>query len=359
MASFEKRGDYQWRAKVRRQGQPIISKTFDTRKDAEDWAREVERKIKRGEIDDLDPSTQKTTVAAAIKSYKAEVVPSLARKGVGTVNVYLSRLEKTFGDLFVSALRAPAINEWVRALKEEGLSAQTVIHHINTLSALIGHAQTHLGIHLPAGNPARLIKRPAPSSARDRTLKAGEFDLLIRAANAPGKGVDMVGGQMLEPMIRLALETSMRQGELLALEWSWIDKANRVINLPADHTKNGENRSVALSSAAMKVFDLLTDSGGRVFSNWKDAQSFQKPWQRLIKRAKTIYLEDCKNSGTEANPEMLANLRFHDLRHHATTQLFSRGLNPFEVASMTGHKSMQMLKRYTHVDAMKLAQKLG
>ena len=93
MASFEKRGDYQWRAKVRRQGQPIISKTFDTRKDAEDWAREVERKIKRGEIDDLDPSTQKTTVTAAIKSYKAEVVPSLARKGVGTVNVYLSRLE--------------------------------------------------------------------------------------------------------------------------------------------------------------------------------------------------------------------------------------------------------------------------
>jgi site-specific recombinase XerD len=56
---------------------------------------------------------------------------------------------------------------------------------------------------------------------------------------------------------------------------------------------------------------------------------------------------------------MLENLRFHDLRHHATTQLFSKGLNPFEVASMTGHKSMQMLKRYTHVDAQNLAKKLG
>lgn len=359
MASFEKRGEYQWRAKVRRQGQSGLSKTFDTRKDAEDWAREVERKIKRGEIDDLDPTTQKTTVSAAVKSYKAEVVPTLAREGAGTVNVYLVRIENAFGKLFVSALRAPALNEWVRSLKDDGLSAQTIIHHINTLSALIGHAQTYLGVHMPAGNPARLIKRPSPSSARDRTLKAGEFDLLMRAANAPGNGADMVGGKMLEPMIRLALETSMRQGELLAMEWSWVDRAHRVINLPADNTKNGENRSVALSSSAVSVFESLTESPGRVFSNWKDSQSFQKPWQRLVKRAKALYLEDCAKSGTKPAPLMLENLRFHDLRHHATTQLFSKGLNPFEVASMTGHKSMQMLKRYTHVDAQNLAKKLG
>lgn len=298
-------------------------------------------------------------MSAAIKSYKSEVVPTLARKGSGTVNVYLVRIENAFGKLFISALRAPALNEWVRSLKDEGLSAQTIIHHINTLSALIGHAQTYLGIHMPAGNPVRLVKRPTPSSARDRTLKAGEFDLLIRAANASGNNEDMVGGKMLEPMIRLALETSMRQGELLAMEWARVDRTNRVINLPADNTKNGENRSVALSSGAMKVFESLTEWPGRVFSNWKDSQSFQKPWQRLVKRAKALYLEDCEKSGTKPSETMLENLRFHDLRHHATTQLFSKGLNPFEVASMTGHKSMQMLKRYTHVDAQKLAQKLG
>lgn len=361
MASYEKRGEFQWRAKVRRQGQPVLSKTFDTKKDAEDWGREVERKIKRGEIDDLDPLTQRITVGEAIKSYRADVLPTLAREGLGTSAVYLTRIEAEFGVLFVSALRAPAINTWIKVLaKDEGLASQTIIHHLNTLSSLIGHAQTALGVHMPAGNPTKLVKRPAPPSARDRVLRQGEFELLIRAARSPGDGLGMVAGAMLEPIIRLALETSMRQGELLAMQWSWIDQNNRVIKLPADDTKNGESRTVALSSEALKVLKSVPKNiNGRVFGNWKDAQSFQKPWQRLLKRARVLHLEDCQQSGIKPDPLVLADIRFHDLRHHATTELFSKGLNPFEVASMTGHKSMQMLKRYTHVDAAKLAQKLG
>ena len=55
----------------------------------------------------------------------------------------------------------------------------------------------------------------------------------------------------------------------------------------------------------------------------------------------------------------LADLRFHDLRHEAISRLFERGLNHYEVASMSGHKSMQMLKRYTHPEAVKVAAKLG
>lgn len=361
MASYEKRGEFQWRAKVRRQGQPALSKTFDTKKDAEDWAREVERKIKRGEIDDLDPHTQRITISKAIICYRADVLPTHAREGLGTSAVHLSRIEAEFGALFVSALRAPLINDWIKALaKNEGLGPQTIIHHLNTLSSLIGYAQSAMGIHMPAGNPAKLVKRPALPSARDRVLRQGEFDLLIRAARSPGDGLGMVAGAMLEPIVRLALETSMRQGELLAMHWSWIDQKNCVIKLPADNTKNGESRTVALSSEAMKVLKSMPKSiNGRVFGNWKDAQSFQKPWQRLLTRARSLYLEDCQRAGVDPNPHMLDNLRFHDLRHHATTELFSKGLNPFEVASMTGHKSMQMLKRYTHVDAAKLAQKLG
>lgn len=363
MASFEKRGEYQWRARVRRQGQAPLTKTFETKKDAEDWAREVERKLKRGEIDDLDPSTQRTTVSDALDDYETEILPTLAREGKGSTAV-LGRIRDEFGPLFVSALRAPAINEWVKSLsKEEKLSAQTVIHHLNTFSGLIRHAQQALGVHMPAGNPVRLVKRPALPKARDRVLREGEFDLLMHAARDPGDGPNMAASPMLEPIIRLALETSMRQGELLAMKWSWIDEKNRVVKLPADATKNGESRTVALSGDAASVLKDLKKYprhiSGRVFGTWKDAQSFQKPWQRLLKRARKIYEADCAKFGSKPSPHMLENLRFHDLRHHATTELFSKGLNPFEVASMTGHKSMAMLKRYTHVDAAKLAQKLG
>ena len=50
---------------------------------------------------------------------------------------------------------------------------------------------------------------------------------------------------------------------------------------------------------------------------------------------------------------------FHDLRHEATSRFFERGLNVMEVASITGHKDLKMLKRYTHLKAEDLALKLG
>jgi len=360
MASFEKRGDYQWRAKVRRHGQPLLTKTFETRKDAEDWAREIERKIKRGEIDELDPQTQQTTVAIALKSYIDVVLPTLAREGQSK-NAPLARIKQKFGPLYIAALRPPAINSWAAELAQNyGLSGQTVVHHLNTLSSLIRHAQTHLGVHLPAGNPLRLVTRPAAGKSRDRVLRTGELELLIRAANDPGTYPNSQAGPYLEPIIRLALATSMRLGELVALRTDWIDQKTRVVKLPADTTKNGETRNVALSSGALAILNgMPINASGRVFGKWAGTGSFNKPWQRLMQRARRLYTDDCLAQGIEPDPAILKDLRFHDLRHVSTTALFSQGLSPFEVASMTGHKSMQMLKRYTHVDAAKLAIKLG
>ena len=55
----------------------------------------------------------------------------------------------------------------------------------------------------------------------------------------------------------------------------------------------------------------------------------------------------------------IEGLRFHDLRHEATTRLFEKGLNIMEVASITGHKDLAMLRRHTHLKAEDLAKKLG
>jgi integrase len=55
----------------------------------------------------------------------------------------------------------------------------------------------------------------------------------------------------------------------------------------------------------------------------------------------------------------MKDLRFHDLRHEATSRLFEKGLNPVEVATITGPKDPRMLMRYTHLRAEDLAQKLG
>jgi integrase len=72
-------------------------------------------------------------------------------------------------------------------------------------------------------------------------------------------------------------------------------------------------------------------------------------FSEAIKRS---YIRAVRRAGIE-------NLRFHDLRHEATTRLFEKGLNIMEVASITGHKDLRMLQRYTHLRAEDLARKLG
>jgi integrase len=157
--------------------------------------------------------------------------------------------------------------------------------------------------------------------------------------------------------ITLAVETSMRLGELIGLEWKRIDLAQRTAHLI--DTKNGESRTVALSRAALAAVNSLPRRiDGRVFA-WTTSQGFERSWRLCKARALAAYQANCAADGEKPDPAFLADLRFHDLRHEATSRLFEKGLGVMEVASMTGHKSLSMLKRYTHIEAAKLAKKLG
>ena len=183
-------------------------------------------------------------------------------------------------------------------------------------------------------NPARMVRRPSPARGRERRLSKDEEKRLIEACRASS-------APMLAPIVAIALQTAMRLGELMSLEWKHIDLRTRVATLP--ETKNGELRRVPLSSGAIGVLHQLPRNlaNGRVFWRWSRADSFENAWRRAVKAAG---LED---------------FRFHDLRHEATTRFFEQGLGVMEVAAITGHKTMQMLKRYTHLHAEELVARLG
>src|SRR4029079_79740 len=122
--------------------------------------------------------------------------------------------------------------------------------------------------------------------------------------------------------------------------WKNVHLNRRTVHLHT--TKNGEQRTVPLSSRAVEILMQVERSAtGRVFENWKDALNFEHAWHRAVVR-----------SG-------LKDLHFHDLRHEAATRLFEQGLNPMQVAAITGHKTLQMLKRYTHLRAEDLVALLG
>jgi len=130
----------------------------------------------------------------------------------------------------------------------------------------------------------------------------------------------------------------MRRGEIVSLRWQDVNLSSRVAILR--DTKNGDDRAVPLSTKAIETLSLEPrHTTGRVFPIRGD--SITQAFDRV-----------CKKAGIE-------NLRFHDLRHEATSRLFEFGLGIMEVSAVTGHKDLAMLKRYTHLKAGNIAAKLG
>ena len=199
---------------------------------------------------------------------------------------------------------------------------------------LLGHvfevARKEWGIY--AHNPVRDIKLPPSGRPRDRRLQPGEEARLFTACRE-------ARNRWLLPMVQLAMETAMRQGELLRLRWEHIELNRRTAHLP--DTKNGEARTVPLSSTAVAVL--------RARPRALHGDVFQGVTTEAVKRS---YMRATRRAGIE-------DLRVHDLRHEATTRLFEKGLNIMEVASITGHKDLRMLRRYTHLKAEDLAKKLS
>jgi integrase len=130
----------------------------------------------------------------------------------------------------------------------------------------------------------------------------------------------------------------MRRGELLALQWRNVDLTRQTAFLPT--SKNGKPRTVPLSSQAVALLSALPRTEADIVFPIS-APTMEAAFKRARVRAQ------------------IPNLRFHDLRHTATSRMAHKLPNVIELASVTGHQTLQMLKRYYHPNAEILAQKLG
>lgn len=363
MAVIENRGPLQWRALVRKKGFPAYSRTFERQRDAQAWATDVEAAIGRRDLADIRRLTDKgdaalRTVGDLVDKFLKDVVEKPGRRAgqVATEKPRLARIREALGKLTLDMLSPQDVASWRdKRLKEA--AAQTVRHDMNQLSVVLNTAISEWGVQTV--NIVRDVKKPSLPAGRDRRVSKEEIEALLSEADfVPARGGRPVGRGM-KPIIELAVETSMRLGELLNLEWRLIDLERRIAHLPK--TKNGESRTVALSTKAVATLMAMKETprdDGKVF-DWARSDSFVGRFGGLVERARTRYEAKCELDDVKPDPAFLRGLRFHDLRHEATSRLFEKGLNPMEVASMTGHKSMQMLKRYTHVEASKVAAKLG
>lgn len=340
MATITKRDNGKWQAKIRRKGYKTQTKTFATKKDANRWVREVETKMDQSIFKSTDIAEQ-MLVSEALEQYWSEHLVNA--KSADNIHLMINRLKRVFAELTLIDVTVHTIRDY-KSCRLESVSGDTVRKEMSLLKRMFTFTMNEWDVYLPAGNPVAPVSLPLKGRARDRRLVKGEEELLLAEAKAYG-GV-------LHDIIIIALETGMRRGEIVnsrrsfsltlfgytCMCWENFDEKGKTIFL--NDTKNGEGRTVPLSERAKRVIlSQPRKSSGPIFDI--NGDSVGAAFRKIVKRVGVV------------------DLRFHDLRHEATSRLFEKGLQMMEVSAITGHKDLASLKRYTHLCPKDLAKKLA
>jgi len=325
MASIRKRGG-RYHAQVRKSGYPPLTKTFSTLTTAKRWASATEADMERN-LHVVIPD--KTLLRELLDRYEEEVSPH--HKSHQVEKYRLKTLKRYLGDQRVSML-SPALVCKYRDTRLRAVSPASLKRELVILSSVLNTAIKEWGINLQQ-NPVSLVSLPKVGRGRDRRLEQGEEEKLLS-----------VSGE-LKRIIIVALETGMRRGEILNIKRSHIDFVRQTLLIPL--TKTDTPRTIPLSSRAIKALREQLRGSQNVIPI-EETTLFSYTARGLS----GAFLRLCRKHELE-------NLHFHDLRHEATSRFFEKGLNPVEVATITGHKDTRMLMRYTHLRAEDLVKRLG
>ena len=322
MATLRKRGS-KWHVQVRRSGHNQ-TRSFSLKADAESWTRLVERGIDTGAIDDGSIPNSSMSVGDLLRRYNAEILTS---KKSALVESYIIRnFERhSLGSISTCQVSGSDISKY----RDDrlGLVTEGTVHReLSVLRHCFEVARKEWGIPLKT-NPVAEITMPSPGRPRDRRVSEAELSALHLACSHP----------ILWQIITIAIETAMRRGEIVAMQWDHIHWDNRTLHIP--DTKNGYPRTIPLTPRAIEVLRELPEMDTSVMAITGNA--IRLAWERLKKKAG------------------VTDLRFHDLRHEAISRFFEMGLSVPEVALISGHRDPRMLFRYTHLRAEEVGKKLG
>ena len=318
MASIQRRGD-SWRAVIRRTGHKTQIQTFTLKSQAEAWARKVEGEMDAAKF--VDVRSYKRTAGELMEEYREKVSPT--KKGARSERTRLAMFIRTipWAKKPINEVTRLDVTNWMESLK---VQSATVRRYMNLLSAVFNHFSAK---GLPVVNPLRGVSRPADSKKRKRRPTTAELRALRASFKKRRKSMAL-------PM-ELAIETAMREGELAVLEWPNVNLKERWAHIP--DSKNSDERTVPLSTKAVKLLSERPAKTGKVIGLTAGTIC-------------TFWRETCKELG-------IKGLRFHDLRHEATTRLAGQ-LHILDLRLVTGHRDLEELKTYYNQTAAQIAKKL-
>ena len=231
MATIRKRGS-RFQVQVRRQGQPIQSRTFLQLKDAQAWARQMEVQADRHDLPSDHRALQRATLGELVTRYRDTV--TVRKRSAETEQIVLSAfLSHPICARRLSELRT-AVFVAYRDERLRTVTLATVKRQLAIVRHLFEVARDEWGLPIKE-NPLARLRWKGADVRRERRLRPGELDKLIEAAKA-------CRNPLVGVVIHLAVETAMRRGEIIAIKRSDIDGDNRTLLIP--QTKTGHSRTI-------------------------------------------------------------------------------------------------------------------
>jgi integrase len=329
MASFRKRGDG-WRAEVYKAG-VRDSATFPTKREAAEWAAKRELELSDVKSTGVIPAK----LAKVLERYRDEV--SSGNKGHRWERVRIDRFlreEPALCDKPIHAITATDLGAW-RDRRLAQVQPVSVRRDIALLRAAWGHARRewrNLKVD-PWGD----VTKPPEGRHRDRIYTQKEIDRVVACLTWEEGKTPTNPRQQTAVAFLVSLETAMRSGEIISLEWSQVDFDKRVAQL--DETKNGDRRAVPLSSRAVELLKTMQGlDETRVFT--------------ISHQSRDIHFRNAKEVAG------ITDATFHDARATALTRL-SKKLDILQLARMVGHRDPRSLLIYYRESAADIAKKLG
>lgn len=363
-----------WEYVIKRAGlldKPIYL-TFADEKEGDAFVAKVEKLLDKGIIPtELRAPSRIDTIADLVREYERDAHPTAKdRAALGTII-------KSKGATRLTSIDAGWVDDWISEMKRiDKLAPATIRAKVGALARCTdwGMRKGHILLPdhplrtLPDGyaqytkTDAAIAGEARVDVERDRRLEPGEFEkvsAVIVAGVLPRKQRPLAldDPQALWCMFVLAVESAMRMREMFTLTLDQVDLAKRTVFL--DKTKNGDKRQVPLSSVAVATLtaylDLRTAAGAKgrdVLFPWWDGDTSPKKLDKTSDYLSKLYIGIFEAA-------KCADLKFHDLRHEATSRLFEKTtLSETQIMKITGHKSHRMMMRYANLRGSDLAARL-
>lgn len=337
MATYTKLPSGNWRVQVRREGF-YKSKSFPRKREAETWATRVEAEIRQSDAGLISSSK---LLSELIETY----IQQTPRRGRSWAN-YLAAWQSDLGHVPVSKLRKVHIQDWIDRKLAQGTSAVTIAGYLSSLARVLDWARHTLYLQT-SGDLCREARR-ALTQAGHRTRSATRYREPSDGEIALLRGHWDTRARQKIPMAEIvdfALASAMRQAEICRIRFEDVNWQNRTVIIrdrkdPAE--KIGNDQEVPLVGSAWEILSNRASAGehsvGRIFPY--NSRSVSAAFARAVTH---LGIDD---------------LRFHDLRHAAITNLFRMGLDIPMVAICSGHKDWKNLKRYTELTAVDVHARL-